>query len=104
LSAAADQAIAEGRNALAHLVTLSVDIPDDTALFQMVAALQGWFGQENGRQDISILGREGILISLDTPVVQRRRQPPIVYSRCNCSRRFNVLSPTAAAAAASWPE
>jgi hypothetical protein len=64
---AADREIAAGRtqNALAHLVILSVARPDDTMLFQNLAALQAWFGQDKELADTC---RRGLASAKDTIV------------------------------------
>jgi hypothetical protein len=65
--AAADREIAAGRtqDALVHLVTLSAARPDDTALFQKLAALQAWFGLDKELADTC---RRGLALAKDATV------------------------------------
>jgi WD40 repeat protein len=65
--AAADREIAAGQTqgALVHLVTLSKAKPDDTPLFQKLAALQAWFGQDKELADTC---RRGLAWAKNTTV------------------------------------
>ena len=65
--AAADREIAAGRiqDALVPLATLSAAKPDDTELFQELAALQAWFGRDKELADTC---RRGLAAAQDTTV------------------------------------
>jgi tetratricopeptide (TPR) repeat protein len=63
--AAACREIAAGRtqDALVHLATLSAAKPDDTFLFQTLAALQAWFGRD---QELAATCRRGLALAKNT--------------------------------------
>jgi serine/threonine protein kinase/tetratricopeptide (TPR) repeat protein len=66
-AAAATREIAAGRtqDALVHLATLSEANPEDTRLFQMLAALQAWFGRD---QELAATCRRGLELAKNTTV------------------------------------
>ena len=63
--AAAGREIAAGRtqDALVHLAALSAAKPDDTFLFQLLAALQAWFGRD---QELAATCRRGLELAKNT--------------------------------------